>query len=131
MRAIDRWRRLDDRQRRVAIRAGIALGTAIAVLNIAGLRRALRWAEIIVATPHERERTITELIAGVDRAGRYLPGATCLSKSLALVRMLRAEGVPADMRVGVAGVSPFEAHAWVECEGIELTASKGMDALVR
>lgn len=114
----------------MAIRAGLELASAIAVLRIAGLRRATRRAAVALrAGKGEREHTVAELIGGVERAGRYLPGATCLAKSLALVRMLREEGVAADLRVGVASASPFEAHAWVESDGIALTASKGMKAL--
>jgi hypothetical protein len=47
------------------------------------------------------------------------PGATCLTRSLALQGMLRRRGRPAVLRIGVAKPSgePFEAHAWVEMEG--------------
>ena len=42
--------------------------------------------------------------------------ATCLPRSLAVYRVLRAHGLPARLRIGVvSGRRPLQAHAWVEC----------------
>ena len=43
----------------------------------------------------------------------------CLPRSLALTRFLRAAGWPAQHVIGVA-LYPFEAHAWVEVDGVPL-----------
>jgi len=40
----------------------------------------------------------------------------CLPRSLALFRFLRESGLPAEHVIGVRR-RPFQAHAWVECEG--------------
>jgi hypothetical protein len=40
----------------------------------------------------------------------------CVPRSLALFHFLRLAGLPAEHCIGVRR-SPFEAHAWVECEG--------------
>lgn len=43
----------------------------------------------------------------------------CLPRSLALTRFLRMAGWPARHAIGVA-LHPFEAHAWVELDGVPL-----------
>jgi len=40
----------------------------------------------------------------------------CLPRSLAIYVLLRRQGVPATLRIGVKRF-PFAAHAWVECLG--------------
>jgi hypothetical protein len=43
---------------------------------------------------------------------------TCLTRSLALVYLLRRRGLPAELRIGVRKTGEaFGAHAWVECQG--------------
>ena len=53
----------------------------------------------------------------VDRLGGLYPlHATCLKKSLVLLRVLRRRGHPAELRLGVRRVDgAFASHAWVEC----------------
>jgi hypothetical protein len=47
--------------------------------------------------------------------------ATCLEKSLALWWLLLREGIPSSVRIGARKASGrFEAHAWVEWEGVAL-----------
>jgi len=58
----------------------------------------------------------------VRRAGRLFPGGgNCLVQSLALDRMLRRRGHPAEVRIGVKREGGgLAAHAWVEYEGVAL-----------
>ena len=58
----------------------------------------------------------------VRAAAHYSPGqATCLEQSLLLWYLLRSEGIPATVKIGVRKQSEtFEAHAWVEQDGIAL-----------
>jgi hypothetical protein len=61
----------------------------------------------------------TELTAIAARNGIYT--ANCLHQSLALCRVLRHQGLQAILRIGVLPrSSPFQAHAWVELEGVPL-----------
>jgi hypothetical protein len=46
----------------------------------------------------------------------------CLPRSLALTRFLRMAGWPAEHVIGVA-LYPFEAHAWVQLDGVALDES--------
>jgi hypothetical protein len=58
----------------------------------------------------------------VKVATRYnLPWANCLKKSLVLWWLLRRQGIEGDLQIGVRHEQDkFEAHAWVEYEGVVL-----------
>ena|ERR1700738_2598783 len=58
----------------------------------------------------------------VNAAGRHAwPASTCLEKSLALWWLLRRRGIESELRIGARKLDgKFEAHAWVEREGIAL-----------
>jgi Transglutaminase-like superfamily len=58
----------------------------------------------------------------VNAAARYAPGrSTCLEKSLALWWFLRRQEIASSVRVGARkSQGNFEAHAWVECQGVAL-----------
>lgn len=58
----------------------------------------------------------------VNAAARHGWGkATCLEKSLTLWWLLRREGIASSVRIGARKSSgKFEAHAWVERDGIAL-----------
>ncbi len=59
----------------------------------------------------------------VDAVTSCYPNATCLKKSLILLRVLRKRGIPAELRLGVRKVDEdFSAHAWIECAGRTLLA---------
>jgi len=46
----------------------------------------------------------------------YPKRALCLQRSAVLVKVLRRNGIPAHMVIGVQKL-PFKAHAWVEVDG--------------
>jgi hypothetical protein len=54
----------------------------------------------------------------VDVAARHLPWRpTCLPRSLVLWFLLRRQGVPAELRIGIQKHDrQLEAHAWVEVD---------------
>ena len=55
-------------------------------------------------------------------ASCYVPRATCLVQALAAQVLLSWQGLDSHLRIGVAlsADKEFEAHAWVECDGIAL-----------
>lgn len=60
----------------------------------------------------------------VTRTAHYLPfSALCLAQALAARAMLRRRGIGNTLHVGVArpGAAAFEAHAWLEAAGVEVT----------
>jgi hypothetical protein len=62
-------------------------------------------------------------------AARYgLCRGNCLSRSLTLWWLLKEQGIESEVRVGVSGPSGrFEAHAWVECQGVVLNDRQDVD----
>ena len=66
-------------------------------------------------TTRERLKRLAWL---VDVAANRQPWRVrCLTRSLALGRMLRRRGVPAEVRIGVRRGEELQAHAWVEWQG--------------
>lgn len=60
----------------------------------------------------------------VTRIAAYFPfSAMCLAQALAARAMLHRRGIGSIMHVGVARTeaAPFEAHAWLEAVGVEVT----------
>jgi Transglutaminase-like superfamily len=55
----------------------------------------------------------------IERAARYVPGASCLTQSLAARRLLARAGHDATLRFGARrnAAGKFEAHAWIESNG--------------
>ena len=64
-------------------------------------------------------RPAARLIWGVRSAARGLPLTACLAHAIALHFLLTRAGHASIIRVGVAadGRLPFDAHAWVVCDG--------------
>jgi hypothetical protein len=119
MAAVARWRALSRADKWLVVRAAMSVVTMSAGVRLVRLRRLLRSsAPRAVAVAGV---AIPDYVTAVDRAGRYVPGATCLTKSLALARMLRKNGVAANVRIGVKAAGAFEAHAWVEVDGAPIT----------
>jgi transglutaminase superfamily protein len=97
-----------------AIRAGLWL------LPFDVLRRRLRtgfplgtFPSAPIVVPVER---LARLVAA---SSRVVPGATCLTQSLAVQFLLTRAGYASVIRLGVArnDACGFEAHAWVDCHG--------------
>jgi hypothetical protein len=63
----------------------------------------------------------------VRAAARGVPGATCLTQSLALRHLLAKAGHAAEIRIGVARSEPggLDSHAWVVCHGNVLVGDTG------
>jgi hypothetical protein len=58
----------------------------------------------------------------VDRAARTIPGSACLAQALTAELLLRRDGQPARVSIGVApDGQPLDAHAWVESAGVLVT----------
>lgn len=72
------------------------------------------------AIPHARHTA--RLVQMAARHG--LVHASCLEQSLALLWLLRREGIAGELRIGVRKeAGQLEAHAWVECLGFPLNES--------
>ena len=80
----------------------------------------LRTAVVALARPRLRPSnrySANELGWSVRAVSQYLPHATCLTQALALHILLRREGLPSRIKIGVTkDAGRFEAHAWVESQ---------------
>jgi hypothetical protein len=121
MAAVARWRALSPHEQTLVVRAAVSVAAMACGLRLIGVRRMLAAA----ARPprHATGIAIADYVTAIARAGRYVPGGTCLTTSLALARMLRKNGVAANVRIGVKAAGAFEAHAWVEVDGAPITSA--------
>ncbi len=70
-------------------------------------------------TPRERAALTARMVQAADRYGSFHP--SCLAKSLTLWWLLGRQRIRSGLRIGVRRKEQaFEAHAWVECEGVAL-----------
>ena len=111
------------------MRAFALVAVAVIFLRVLGLQKTLHAAKRGVRGHLPNDEELQNYIVWTERAGRYVPGASCLAQSMALVWLLRGRGMDADLRIGVKDAGAFEAHAWVVCGEKELTASKGAQPL--
>lgn len=114
---IRRLVRLASRERRVLARAWWWLLAVDVALRIVSVTRLLPRAD--AARPRHVPLPPARVAELLDLARRYSPvRASCLKEALVLARLLRAEGVAATVRIGVARRgSGLDAHAWVEHPG--------------
>lgn len=106
---------------------------ALVALPLVGLSLKLRGFEATRSTLRKRALAATQrtgldplnkrialtarMVNAADRHGPVHP--SCLVKSLTLWWLLARQGIPSELRVGVRKEGGnFEAHAWVEREGI-------------
>lgn len=123
---LDRWRRLDERERRLLLEALAALARARLTLWLRPF--SATWRDLTGPTPRPMSVADADPVdpalvtLAVRRASRVIPASTCLPQALATYSMLTRRGILAEVRIGVAkdGRRGFEAHAWVELDGAVL-----------
>ncbi|MEH6604228.1 MAG: lasso peptide biosynthesis B2 protein [Pseudomonadales bacterium] len=107
--------------------AVVALPYVDVILRWRGFASANKWAMVPLATSNTQDGWASAIrwgwvINGVAAHGPYR--TTCLRRSLALLRYLRAHGLEGELRVGLpigeAVSSTVEAHAWIELDGVVL-----------
>lgn len=130
---VDKWNgfwRLTGFERGIVIESAVALTATWVGLRLAGFRRwssALSWAvpSRVKAQPSGSPAfgSAQTIAHAESAAARNLPfHSTCLERSMVLQWLLRSRGIPAELRVGAQKQAErFEAHAWVECEGVVLS----------
>lgn len=135
MRRWRQWRALSPDQRRLLVRAVAALAAVWWQLNGTrfGIDRDSSRAHASVLGPEARLRRARAIAWAVGVAAGRLPvRCTCLHRATALWRLLRAEGIACDLRLGVnAAAAPFAAHAWVECDGAPIAEAEDLPLAFR
>ncbi|HYM04915.1 MAG TPA: lasso peptide biosynthesis B2 protein [Terriglobales bacterium] len=99
-----------------AVALVVAVRLALWMVPFARLRQAVaRLAH--ARSPRETLYSVEQLSWAVRVVSRYVPRASCLTQALVLHILLRREGLPSRIQVGVSKVAGhFEAHAWVESQ---------------
>jgi len=130
-------RRRSPHERKIVVESAAVLLATRAGLRIAGFRR---WQNLLARnTPAHMPRSEGKDFAAEEPASvraqaiailgeavaHHLPfQPTCLEKSLALWWLLRRHRIPANLRIGACKDGDvFEAHAWVESDGVILSES--------
>ena len=120
-----RWRQLSPAERRVFRQALLLLPALALGLRLLGLRRTQAWllrfsrpgASPVQPIPDAQR--LAYLVRAAAAHGPYR--ATCLPQALAVWWLLRRHGLSGDLRIGVRkAAGQFEAHAWVEYQGLVL-----------
>ena len=134
------WRgflRLSGFERRIAVQAAVALIATQAGLRLVGFsqwKRVLAWlSPAACGDPGRIEprdgysaHEIARVQAAVEKHLFFC--ANCLEHSLALWWQLRRHGIPSELRIGGRKEhGRFEAHAWVESNGVALSGPNDHD----
>ncbi len=124
MKQLRKFLHLTRGERRLLLRAVVlllAIRLGLWMLSFQNLRGILERLKQQTTAFHTADSSLPDRIAwAVAVASHYVPGtSTCLAQALAAQVLLRAEGYPAHLTLGVAGgkETPLEAHAWVESQG--------------
>lgn len=126
-----RFRALGPNARGLFLRAAVLLPLVSLSLRLRGFRstqatlqkQLTRSGSIRYDPPAPGKAAHTALIARMVRAAAYrnLGTATCLERSLVLWWLLGRQGIVSSVRIGTRKTGlKFEAHAWVECDGMAL-----------
>ena len=126
--ALKFWR-ASWQERRLLLEALVLLPVTAVALRVVGFRR---WQTFLLRrapqTGHRQNNAEQTLdlarlaVTSVTRASRFSPWrASCLQQSLTLGWLLRRRGIDSQLRIGVRKEDGrFEAHAWVEHQGVVL-----------
>jgi hypothetical protein len=129
----NRWKRfwnLPRYEKTLLFRASALLPLTNVCLRVAGFRRSKRLLEHLgVSGKATVAASTAEQLVAAERVARMVSVAeqwtfsspTCLEKSLVLWRLLRRQGLSAQLHIGARkNDQALEAHAWVECQGVVL-----------
>lgn len=122
------WR-LAGFERGIVLEAAATLVATWVGLRLAGFRRwnfllsRLASPRVATASPQLSIVPSARIIARMESAAarNVFFHPNCLERSMVLYWLLRSRGIPVELRVGAQKkAEQFEAHAWVECDGIAL-----------
>ena len=114
--SLARLRALLPAERRLLARALLLLPAYAAGVRVAGLRRSRRWFARLDAIEGATPAQAIRMVTLAARRAPWRPG--CLPAALTLQRILAAQGVDSELRLGVRKVAGrLEAHAWLERSG--------------
>jgi hypothetical protein len=127
-----RFRALEPNVRAVFLRAAVLLPVISASLRLRGFRATQSSLQKRIASgasggddpsdPAKAARTALSARMVRAAAHRTWGRPECLEQSLALWWLLGRQGIESSVRIGTRKTGQkFEAHAWVECDGVALS----------
>jgi hypothetical protein len=127
------WR-IEPKQRILLLQALVLLPLVALSLKFCGLNRTQTALTFLLPTPFMSQQSVERLpqVLATARMVRtaaqyYAPWANCLKKSLVLWWLLRRQGIASNLQIGVRREQGnFEAHAWVEYEGVVLNDTQNV-----
>ncbi len=131
MPALRRWMKLSRAEKRLLLAAAwwvVLFRTALWTLPLRLVMGLSRRA----ATPQTGlldDEIIPLVHRAVQRASRFMPRATCLTRSLSIHTMLGRRGITTQLRIGVAKdeAGRLMAHAWLERDGAKLLPNEEVE----
>ena len=119
-RAITRWLRLAPERRRLVARALATVIGVSAAVALLPFRRALGFGLVPLGT--RDAVAVSDVVWAVEAAAARVPLRTmCIEKGLAVQRLLRRSGIPAQLHYG-ARIDPtdgaLKAHVWVSVDAV-------------
>ena len=127
------FRKLPAPAREIFLRAAALLPWVALRLRLQGFRTTQN--SLLVSSKNTLAKNLSEnaeraaLTARMVRAAARhgIGNPSCLEESMVLLYLLNAQGIAAQLRIGVKKNIPnFEAHAWVECEDVALNQSESL-----
>ena len=132
---LQRYNALNPDARKMFRRAAWLLPLLGATLRIRGYKKTQGWLQnkldrqtVVPLQPAALSTQVEMTCRMVRAAGHYSPlPSSCLDQSLLLWYLLESEGIAAALRIGVRkDAKKFEAHAWVEHNGVALNQAEEM-----
>jgi len=133
-RSLRKFARVDGSRRVLVVEAAMCLLATRLALAFIPFPRLAGWLGTFVpptdprasrdraGSSPEQASLAREVGWAVTRTARYVPfRAVCLPQAMAAQVMLRRRGVASVMRFGAGGTEPFDAHAWLDVAGVEVT----------
>lgn len=126
-------RQLSRSERSLLIQCFWLLPVNVAALRMFGLRR---WQALLSIISEPQQKSVepisverSHIAARMVRVGSHYSfvASNCLHRSLTLWFLLRRQGIPCDLKIGVGKPDgEFEAHAWIELSGAVLGETAGL-----
>jgi hypothetical protein len=111
------WRAITWRERVLFVEAWVLLVSARLICKVVPFGRIYKVAGQSAAFVADSDETqkIVQIRQAIDRASARVPRATCLTRGLAAVVLLRFARLPYRLEIGVlkGADGAFSAHAWV------------------
>ena len=129
-----RWLALPGAERCLFLQLMLGLPMVAGLLRVLGFVRTQSWLKRLAGNYSARVANATDLAQAERMAAlaaiagrRGLLSATCLRQALLVEWLLRRRGLAPELKLGVRKHDGhFDAHAWVELEGVAL-AQAGLD----